>query len=501
MNNDKKSNFINTSGLEKDFQKHLEIKDNSRIIFSGIFGTGKTYFLNDFFKQRKESYYLVKLNPVNYAVAQNEDIFEIIKYDILLHLLSDKPQIDKLHFSRNDYLLSYLSNNWDQVVIEILRLASNIATPITKDIAKSLSSLNRKVKKYASEIKNSGDFSYLKDFEESHANKLGSIYEFNQISQIISSLIDTYDDEPKNKETVLLIDDLDRVDPGHIFRLLNVFSAHVDFDNQNTNKFGFDKVIFVCDVNNIRNIFHAQYGASTDFSGYIDKFSTHKIFEFDILSEIREKVTEYLQNLKFGVNDNYLSKQLKNNRLFKRGLVTLISELILIGKINLRRLKLLEDHELNLWDRHKSLGRKFEYSFTIDPILVFIQVLELLMGSTNDLIDGLEKMDRRNHEFMITDDSSWFFIIEHLLYLYGFSATNSRNENGDLYSIEYTMNDQNKYIIKFRIFGNDREGRVSRISYVTNNASIEKLRSFDFTFFDFFIKSLKYYNLIKYTNN
>ena len=30
------------------------------------------------------------------------------------------------------------------------------------------------------------------------------------------------------KKTVLIIDDLDRIDPEHIFRLLNVFAAHLD---------------------------------------------------------------------------------------------------------------------------------------------------------------------------------------------------------------------------------------------------------------------------------
>lgn len=34
----------------KQFKAHLLIPNNHRIIFSGPFGTGKTYFLNSFFK-------------------------------------------------------------------------------------------------------------------------------------------------------------------------------------------------------------------------------------------------------------------------------------------------------------------------------------------------------------------------------------------------------------------------------------------------------------------
>src|SRR5690606_11957375 len=106
------------------------------------------------------------------------------------------------------------------------------------------------------------------------------------IERKIQSLKVTKDNQ--TKETVLIIDDLDRIDPEHIFRILNVFGAHFEngqfesFSSYTCNKFNFDKVILVCDINNIRNIFHSKYGTATDFAGYIDKFYTHEIFEYDI---------------------------------------------------------------------------------------------------------------------------------------------------------------------------------------------------------------------------
>jgi len=50
------------------FSAHLKPKDNLRIIFSGAFGTGKTYFLEEFFKS-KSNYETIHLFPVNYSVA------------------------------------------------------------------------------------------------------------------------------------------------------------------------------------------------------------------------------------------------------------------------------------------------------------------------------------------------------------------------------------------------------------------------------------------------
>lgn len=64
-----------------DFKSHLEI--NERTIFSAKFGDGKTFFLNEFKKLYKDDYYFITLYPINYSIADNQDIFEYIKRDIL----------------------------------------------------------------------------------------------------------------------------------------------------------------------------------------------------------------------------------------------------------------------------------------------------------------------------------------------------------------------------------------------------------------------------------
>jgi len=81
--------------LKSRFQEHLLEPANQRTIFSGKFGSGKTIFLNDFFKENKSLFLPIVLHPVNYSIASNEDIFEYIKYDILLELL---PHLDLSKF-------------------------------------------------------------------------------------------------------------------------------------------------------------------------------------------------------------------------------------------------------------------------------------------------------------------------------------------------------------------------------------------------------------------
>lgn len=63
---------------------------------------------------------------------------------------------------------------------------------------------------------------------------------------------------------MLVVEDLDRIDPAHLFRILNVFSAHIDYcykygnkaeDSIAGNKFGLDNIVLVCDFSNIRKLF------------------------------------------------------------------------------------------------------------------------------------------------------------------------------------------------------------------------------------------------------
>ena len=109
------------------------------------------------------------------------------------------------------------------------------------------------------------------------------------ISGIIQQGIAVYKKEHPDKQIVLIIEDMDRMDPAHLFRILNVFSAHIDYNyrfgvNSNQpfvgNKFGLDKVVFVMSYENTSHIFHHLYGEKADFNGYISKFCSSNIFNY-----------------------------------------------------------------------------------------------------------------------------------------------------------------------------------------------------------------------------
>lgn len=76
--------FLN---LEEKFNEYLIESSNKQMLFSGPFGSGKTTFLKTFFDDRKNDYTVIHLYPVNYSLHNNTDIYEILKYDIILELI------------------------------------------------------------------------------------------------------------------------------------------------------------------------------------------------------------------------------------------------------------------------------------------------------------------------------------------------------------------------------------------------------------------------------
>lgn len=156
-----------------------------------------------------------------------------------------------------------------------------------------------------------------------HFNNLpGTIYEFDAVSQLICDIINEYKNNSQNKKVVLIIEDLDRIDPAHIFRILNVFSAHFDRYNVSRlrtdltgddNKFCLDKIISVCDIDNIRNIYHHVYGKDTDFVGYISKFSNSKAFRYSLQDDLKDYIINKLLDnelQKYKKVCNYLAEQI-----------------------------------------------------------------------------------------------------------------------------------------------------------------------------------------------
>lgn len=216
----------------------------------------------------------------------------------------------------------------------------------------------------------------MESFIQDIIQRQGSIYERNVITQIIQSLITNAKKEEK-KEIVLVIDDLDRIDPEHIFRILNILSVHDDFCCTKEHKFKIDKTILVCDVENIRRIFHAKYGSDVDFSGYIDKFYSKEIFHFHNEDEIQKCIADQILKIKSKTGD------FQDDRYAYKGLEFILRYLIKYGYVNVR---ILERFMFDYSIEDKTV-RFNDMVFTVvnSPALIIFEFLKRVLGSSENL--------------------------------------------------------------------------------------------------------------------
>lgn len=362
--------------IEKEsrrFWNFINEDNNNNIIFSGVYGIGKSYFINNFFNnEHKGDYFTLFITPVNYSVASNEDIFEYIKADILLQLLEkNNCNLIDINISGSIAAFYYIKNNIIDIISNILSTAEKIY--FQTDVLSKLLDLKKKVQQFQNDNSTSEN-KEIEAFINEISQKKGSIYESNFITQIIQSIITKI---KTDKQVVLVIDDLDRIDPGHIFRILNILSAHEDFGGTKEHKFNIDKTILVCDIENIRKIFQSRYGADVDFSGYIDKFYSKEIFHFDNVTEIALCITTQIFNFKYDL------ESVIYNNYTQKCLIFILKSLIKYNLINIRTLEKIQ-FDYYLYKTSVKLNGKI---FTIiqSPSLVIFELLRRFIGS-NDLL-------------------------------------------------------------------------------------------------------------------
>ena len=275
----------------KRFYEHLNAHE--RTILSAKFGDGKTYFLQKFMEDEKvkEDYMFLTLYPVNYQVAENRDIFELIKYDLLIQMFTRKILSPEFKLTKAQVLAWCLQLHSPSIAEGLLPIISELcldekSVKVVSTILtgkKLLGKVKQKVTDLEESVRDKQIDQFLKEMSKNPI--LGQ----DVITGIIQQGITEYKKTNRDKEIVLVIEDLDRIDPAHLFRILNVFSAHIDYhyrlgSNPRLpyvgNKFGLDKVVFVMNYDCTESIFKHFYGAYADYKGYINKFCSSNYFTY-----------------------------------------------------------------------------------------------------------------------------------------------------------------------------------------------------------------------------
>ncbi|PZF72515.1 P-loop NTPase fold protein [Taibaiella soli] len=391
---------------QNTFSKHLNIKGNERILFSAKFGMGKTTFLKHYFDlpENKKKYNVIHLFPVNYSVATNEDIFRYIKYDIILEMILAGMPVEDIELTLSDTLLYILPQHIDTLIITLITMLGLAGKDVSETagvipaIITAGKELKEKVERKHKEIESTNsDAKQLLEYVDTLSKREGSIFEYDLVTEIIAKTLgDLKESSDERKESVLIIDDLDRIDPDHAFRILNVFAAHFDYRNRqlSNNKFGFDKVIFVCDIDNIRNIFKAKHGPDVDFNGYSDKFYSKKIYFYDNFSAYTDWVKKKLSFVEMIDESGQYAPLRISSFLYQEDLFSILSAFLAYKLIDLRNVDKWEGGKLH----YSKTERVNNVVINSDqyPIIIVIKFLVEIKGSVSMLLELLNQLQGKS---------------------------------------------------------------------------------------------------------
>jgi hypothetical protein len=292
--------YIPIEDCINDFAVHLE--SHPRTILSAFYGDGKSYFL-DCLKKNQEiasKYTFLTIYPVNYQVEENKDIFELVKRDLLLQMILNGMIAEDYQISDSVAWYFYLQNHLGKVVESFLPFVGEFFKGLDTNSIIALykcysffQNLYDKVAEFAKEAQDSSKIEkFMKELERQPS------LECDPLTQIIRDNIKSWQ-QREGKKVVLIVEDMDRIDPAHLFRILNVLSAHMDYGYKHGlhvdeslvgNKFGVDNVVLVLDFVNLKKIFAHFYGADTNFAGYINKFATSGPYSYSF----KEKRNKYI---------------------------------------------------------------------------------------------------------------------------------------------------------------------------------------------------------------
>jgi KAP family P-loop domain len=378
-----------------EFKTHFDKEENERIIFSARFGMGKTTFLKDFFKDAYQDnwatkYQVFRLFPVNYSISNNEDILQYIKYDIIFELLASHPDLDKSFLEVIKNLPEFVLKNLDKVAASLIYMIPKIG----KDVVEAYERIDKLKDEFLAESKSTGE--KMVDYLEKIHSQQGGLYEYDVLTKLISETPPT----PPYTKKVLIVDDIDRLDPEHVFRILNVFAAH--FDNtpyKNGNKFNFDKVIIVCDFNNIKEIFKHRYGPDTDFMGYIDKFYSSEIFRFDNHRAIAATIESILYEIQPKVAENDTMQVVKQIYIQDGFAVTMVTIFLKRKLLSFRNLLKIRRKQVDFQFDNILDEKDYKIFGSQSRIAIRIKLLVNIMGDVDHFLKSIEQCAERNEPF------------------------------------------------------------------------------------------------------
>lgn len=375
---------------QENFKEFVNQQGNKRILFSGKYGIGKTTFLKEFFNEDKKTS-TIWLNPVRYSASHEKDIVSLLKYDIVYQILLT-PEIDDQLFNKGEeeisgeaFLPFFLYNNRVDIAISLLPFLGLINQSVGK-LFGAVPNLKAKFNNQLKEINSKQEKSTVQQLQGFYERiQLNPLFEIDVVNDLISAWCEA--EIKEGKKPILIIDDLDRLHPNDLFRILNILSAGLSLREDEQGFLNqFSQIIVVCDIGNVRSIFKHMYGAETDFGGYIDKFVSIEPFYYSNSLAISEWIKGVFGSKLKGYGLVYY------DAIF---LTQLLKDLLSYNQINLR--SLLKINPKQVQDDIILMHRSEIQS--AHPFLGIYRVLLIVFNSKEELLSAFQAVHDQVYKF------------------------------------------------------------------------------------------------------
>lgn len=444
--------YIPVDDALEEFLRHIDA--NPRTILSSKFGDGKSFFLQKL-KENEEinkRFEFITLYPVNYQVVENKDIFDLIKIDLLFQLFCHKMVSNRVVLNKKDALLLFIQNKGVSLADKLLPYMAEVALQ-AEECQKVLLAI--KGLKIFTDIKKKFD-DFLKDpinKEDIDISKYidkvndSYLYECDVVTKIIRSSIEDYK-RRTGKKVVLIIEDMDRIDPAHLFRILNVLSAHMDcsyrFSMQPQgiigNKFELDIIVLVVDCDKIKGLFKHFYGNDCDYDGYISKFISSSPFRFSLKA----------------VSTAYYIREIQRVTGAPSEIIGLIDVKWFDNKTIRETVNAFQiDNQIKMPPTYK--GRKFNVTLDV-TILKVLSILRRLNMSDESLVQFILSIESNQLPYFVKYVCPYVFLMKN---------------NGELYNSVVLMDHREVLINTIALHPNDGCCSVSRRDYSFERKSSE----------------------------
>ncbi|WP_198537009.1 hypothetical protein, partial [Salegentibacter sediminis] len=205
------------------------------------------------------------------------------------------------------------------------------------------------------------------------------------------------------------------------------------YDLDGENKFGFDKVILICDIDNIRGIFHNRYGTDIDFTGYIDKFYSIEIFEYKFSKVIIASFKKFFSSI--NSNNNIVQAHIQANfdSYYSKELAFILEYFINSNSLSMRNLIAFLKNPYIPSDQTIKAGKGFNIYTSSTPIFLIFDILSKLYGGIDNLLNAIDNTIGKFPLIeMSTYNSYWNLRLGNLIMLLDYKNSTLRPSNKEL---------------------------------------------------------------------